>query len=552
MQIVIPMSGIGSRFIKADYQLPKPLIEVDGYPIIKFVIDLFPGESDFYFICNKNHINDSYLKMKETILKYCPSGKIITINPHKLGPIHAVQKIKSILDPKKPVIINYCDFTCYWKWNDFKNFLTLNNCAGSIPAYKNFHPHSLGNTNYAYLKEKNGIVSDIQEKKPFTKNRIIEFASSGTYYFQTAEIMNKAFEYVIANRLQVNGEYYVSMAYKYLFEIKKIVTVYPIQHFMQWGTPEDLEEYLMWSNFFRKIIENKNKIQKSYSGTNIIPMAGLGKRFEDKGYKQSKPLIEVSGNPMFYNVIKNLPSSKENILIIRSDLKSKELISKKIKKLPNNFFLKEIYHKTQGQACTVIEGLKDFEKKYILSDPIVITACDSGIIYNKKKYNKILNDNTVDIIIWCYRGYTNAIRYPEMYGWVNEINDKVLDVSVKKPLSNPKTDPVIIGTFTFKKKKSLYSSAEKIFKNNIRVNGEFYVDSCINEAIQLGYKCKIFEVDAYLCWGTPNDLQTFNYWQSCFHKWEKHPYSMDLDKSISSKKILHLKNKASEFELFEK
>ena len=57
MQIVIPMSGIGSRFIKADYQLPKLLIEVDGYPIVKFVIDLFLGESDFYFICNKNHIN---------------------------------------------------------------------------------------------------------------------------------------------------------------------------------------------------------------------------------------------------------------------------------------------------------------------------------------------------------------------------------------------------------------------------------------------------------------------------------------------------------------
>ena len=51
MQIVIPMSGFGERFRSAGYEVPKPLIEVDGSPILEYVVNLFPGEKDFIFIC---------------------------------------------------------------------------------------------------------------------------------------------------------------------------------------------------------------------------------------------------------------------------------------------------------------------------------------------------------------------------------------------------------------------------------------------------------------------------------------------------------------------
>ena len=52
MQIIIPMSGFGERFRRAGYKIPKPLIKVEDKPIIGHVIDMFPGESDFIFICN--------------------------------------------------------------------------------------------------------------------------------------------------------------------------------------------------------------------------------------------------------------------------------------------------------------------------------------------------------------------------------------------------------------------------------------------------------------------------------------------------------------------
>ena len=44
-----------------------------------------------------------------------------------------------------------------------------------------------------------------------------------------------------------------------------------------------------------------------------------------------------------------------------------------------------------------------------------------------------------------------------------------------------------------------------------------YVDECINDLIELGLRVKVFEVDKYICWGTPNDLKTYEYWEQ-FHK----------------------------------
>jgi hypothetical protein len=89
-----------------------------------------------------------------------------------------------------------------------------------------------------------------------------------------------------------------------------------------------------------------------------------------------------------------------------------------------------------------------------------------------------------------------------------------------------------LGTFTFRKAEDFRRALKRLIDRDGLINGEFYIDSLINDAIALGLRCHLFEVDSYLCWGTPNDLRTFEYWQSCFHKWASHPYCLDLDGRI--------------------
>jgi hypothetical protein len=110
-------------------------------------------------------------------------------------------------------------------------------------------------------------------------------------------------------------------------------------------------------------------------------------------------------------------------------------------------------------------------------------------------------------------------------------------------LSNPEQDPIVLGTFTFRRSSDYSQALKSLIARNGQINGEFYIDALINDAIEAGLRCCIFEVDNYLCWGTPNDLKTFEYWQSCFHKWDKHPYCLDIDARVPEDQMKMLKAK---------
>jgi NDP-sugar pyrophosphorylase family protein len=537
MQIVIPMSGFGERFRHAGYTVPKPLIEIDGKPIVGHVIEMFPGETDFIFICNHEHLNEPTYRMEAILKEYSPSGRIVGIPPHKLGPINAVRQVEHLLDPIEPVVVNYCDFTCYWDWHHFKRYVKETACEGAIPAYKGFHPHSLGNTNYAYMRESDGWVLDIQEKQPYTNNRMEEYASSGTYYFASAQIMSEAFRTVMEQDLKVGGEYYVSLAYKPLLENKKPVAVYPLQHFMQWGTPEDVAEYNSWSIAFQSLISNAESIP-SPKGALVVPMAGLGQRFAEEGYALTKPLIPVSGLPMVAQATHDLPSAEHHVFVLRADMAGYADVANQLISLYPKAIIRTIDRVTEGQACTALIGLDALEDEVGNGcSPITIGACDNGALYDVESFSKVVEDPLVDVIVWGVRGYPNAIRNPKMFGWIDVLDGQVRSVSVKTPLDKPASDPIVLGTFTFRRADDFRRALDRLIARDGRINGEFYIDSLINDAIALGLQCRLFEVDSYLCWGTPNDLRTFEYWQSCFHKWGNHPYRLDLDGRIPKEQI---------------
>ena len=547
MQIVIPMSGFGERFRRAGCKTPKPLIEIDGKPIIAHVVDMFPGESDFVFICNREHLDTPAYRMEQMLRACCRTGRIVGIPPHSLGPVHTVRQAEHLLDPDQPVVVNYCDFSCYWNWHHFRRFVREAGCVGAIPAYKGFHPHLLGNTHYAYLRETTGWVEDIQEKKPYTDNRMQEFASSGTYYFASARIMCAAFRTVVEQDLRTGGEYYVSLAYKPLLAERKPVAVYPLQHFMQWGTPEDVAEYRTWSRTFRSLAAVPESGCLSLppdqpSGTIILPLAGIGQRFSDAGYALPKPLIPVSGKPMVVQAIQALPPAECYVFVLRADMPGAGTIAAELTRLYPRAVVEMVPQATDGQACTALLGLDALERS--LGDrapgPVTFGACDHGVLYDDQTWRHLVEDGEMDVIVWGARGHAHALRRPEMFGWVEADHGRITGISVKKPLGSPAIDPIVTGTFTFRLADDFRCCVERLLEHDDRVGGEFYIDSCINHALALGLHCRLFKVDSYLSWGTPDDLMTFEYWQSCFHKWPSHPYRLEHDSRIPAEAVAAL------------
>ena len=539
MHIIIPMSGIGKRFIEEGYKVPKPLIRVDEKTIIEHVCNLFPDENKFTFICNSKQLADTNIKQVLQSIK--PNSNIIGIPNHKKGPVYAVSLVNEVIEDDEEVIVSYCDFGTYWDYKNFLKHTRDRDADGAIVAYKGFHPHMLGNTNYAFMQDKKQWMLKIKEKQPFTNNRMQEYASNGIYYFKRGSYVKKFFQKLIDDNISFKGEYYVSLVYNLLASNGLKVSIYEIQHMLQWGTPQDFEDYTMWSKYFSNILKRKKKLPPKINSITLVPLAGNGSRFSTLGYKKPKPLLEVSGKPMVIQAANSLPQSQKLIFVALKEHLKNYPLKKVLKDEFTNPKIVSLEGATQGQAITCFLGLKDED----INSSLLIAATDNSIMYDQNKYQKLIEDKNVDAIIFTFRNHVSSKSNPQMYGWVKtDYKNKATGVSVKVPISKKICkDHAIVGTFWFKKVQFFYLGLKKLIDKNVKINNEYYVDSLMGELINLGLNVKVFEVDNYLCWGTPNDYETFIYWQSFFHKAQWHPYNLQKDSTVNKKKIEILKKK---------
>ncbi|MCC6818432.1 MAG: nucleotidyltransferase [Bacteroidia bacterium] len=246
----------------------------------------------------------------------------------------------------------------------------------------------------------------------------------------------------------------------------------------------------------------------------LIPMAGAGSRFKDEGYTTPKPLLDILGKPMVVSAADALPKADNYTFVVRDFQINEFNINQH---LENHFLNPNIIildHLTEGQAVTCLSA-----KEFINNDEqLVIGASDNGMIYDREKFDALkLN---ADAIVFTFRNNPAVIPKPQAYGWIKtDGTDQVIGASVKVPISNsPMNDHAIVGAFWFAKGKYFVEAAERMIDLNRRINNEFYVDECINDLIELEYKVKVFEIDHYVCWGTPNDYKSFKYWDEWFSK----------------------------------
>ncbi|MDP1729342.1 MAG: sugar phosphate nucleotidyltransferase [archaeon] len=239
---------------------------------------------------------------------------------------------------------------------------------------------------------------------------------------------------------------------------------------------------------------------------NLIPMAGLGTRFSETGYRLSKPLIPVSGMPMILKVIKDLPKADKWIFVMRKEhiAQGVDLLIKK--ELPNAIFLVDTSPTGQAGSCMVA-------KPYINNDDeLFIAACDNGFLYDNQKFNILKKRPDVDCIIWTFTKRDVLKKNPHSWGWyqLEEDNETIKEISVKSPISdNPYNDHAVVATFYFKKGKDFVTAIESMIKENYKINNEFYVDAVPKFLKKMNKKSIIFDVDLYVGWGKPEDLHDY-------------------------------------------
>lgn len=353
---------------------------------------------------------------------------------------------------------------------------------------------------------------EIKEKESYTDDKMNEFCSNGTYYFKSGKIMKKYMKELVDLNINIKNEFYVSLVYNLLVKDNLKVNIFEIDYMLQWGTPYDLEDYVIWSNYFKN---EKNKVyDKIYYYTTIIPLAGKGHRFSKDGYDKPKPLLNIEDKPMIIKATESLPKSTNYTFIYLEEHKN----NYNIDTILNNYYpntehypIKDV---TDGQASTVKIGLPSN-----LNTPILISACDNGVCYDFEEFDKMISDESIDVIIWAFKNNPTSKHNPNIYSWLDvDDNGFIKKVYCKEFIfDDPLKYNAIIGTMYYRKSSYFLDGLLQNYEKELKTNNEYYVDDVINRNIEKCLKVKVFTVKNYLCWGMPNEYKTYNYWLNYFN-----------------------------------
>ena len=512
MNILITLAGKSRRFQEAGYLQPKFLLNIDGRPILLHITEMFSRDDNFYFVFNKNQIaeNPEIIDIIQTnILNF----KITEIEPHDNGPISSALQVEGFPETE-PFILTYCDFFVEWNYMTFKN--TVHDYDMVIPSFKGFHPASFGKTTYAYTKvDKNNELIELKEKESFTENRINEYANSGMYYFKNWQTFEKNSLQLIKKGFGNLKEGYVSLIANVIIRNGGKVLVTETEKFICLGTPEDYAMYNFWSEYFLGEVFSADPT--FFSDTNLIPMAGIGSRFRQEKYRVLKPLIQIGKKPMFTKATDSFPKAKKWIFVFRNSLKLKNSsLLKTVKDSFKNCYVKVIDQLTSGQAATCLL-VKDQLKN---NQSLFIASCDYISIFNNEEWANSYSDKKTDIYIWTFKTKKIIVRDHKAFAYceIDEKTKTVKRVVEKALISNyPENDHMAIGSFWFRNGSDFIEAAENSITNNDSVNGEHYIGNSLNYLIKKGKKIKVFEVDKWISFGDPFELEIYYYWEEFFH-----------------------------------
>jgi HAD superfamily hydrolase (TIGR01509 family) len=232
LNVLIPMAGAGSRFEKAGYTFPKPLIDVHGSPMIKVVVDNLNFDAHHIFIAQREHREKYNLT---SLLGLVSNGcDIIDVDGLTEGACCTTLLAKHLIDNDSPLLIANSDQYLDWNTSEFMYKMQEQDVDAGMVTFRSTHPK------WSFAKvDGDGYVTEVAEKNP-----ISDVATAGIYYWKHGRDYVRYAEQMIAKEIRFNNEFYVCPVFNQAIADGKRIKTYDIDGMWGIGTPEDLNTFL--------------------------------------------------------------------------------------------------------------------------------------------------------------------------------------------------------------------------------------------------------------------------------------------------------------------
>lgn len=231
------MSGAGTSFIQAGYTFPKPLIDINGTPMIQLVIEnLTPKTLHKFILISKKEHYDKYSMSQ--IFNNATKGNFVSIPmvTSAQGAACTVLNAVDYIDSDDELIIANADQVIDVDIDDFIKFARDSKADGVIMTFNSHHPR------WSYARvDKSGQVLEVAEKKV-----ISDQATVGIYYFNKGSSFVRAVFSMIEKNIRFNNDFYVCPVFNEMILAGEKIINWEIKQSQMHGlgTPEDLNRYL--------------------------------------------------------------------------------------------------------------------------------------------------------------------------------------------------------------------------------------------------------------------------------------------------------------------
>jgi|TARA_R100000458_G_C8269893_1_gene244620 NDP-sugar pyrophosphorylase family protein len=235
---LITLAGDGTRFANEGYKLPKPLIPVNGLPMIFRAVDSLPKADKYVFVCKKEHVEN--YNLDSVLSRAYPNVEIISIDKTTEGQACTAEIgiAGSSITEDDEILISSCDYGLKWDKDLY------NKIDSDIIVWSTIHNKAFSDdpNSYSWLdvdKDNNLLKTHVKQKvfdDSFNNHAIV-----GTFYFKKAKYFLDGLKQIYTNNITSNGEYYIDNIFNSITNLN--IKIFDVEEYYCWGTPKDLKNY---------------------------------------------------------------------------------------------------------------------------------------------------------------------------------------------------------------------------------------------------------------------------------------------------------------------
>jgi NDP-sugar pyrophosphorylase family protein len=241
----------------------------------------------------------------------------------------------------------------------------------------------------------------------------------------------------------------------------------------------------------------------------LIPMAGTGNRFVQKGYRDPKPLIKVNQKRIIQYILEMFDNEDEIYFICnKTHLKETKMKNILLSLRPDATILAIENHK-KGPIYTLMPFLDLVTNE----EEVLICYCDNPLVWNKQHFIEYVNKKDLDGCILTHTGMHPHTLNSTKMAFLKTSNELMLEIKEKECYTdNPMSEHASTGVYYFSRGEYMKNCFHETIENNINYNGEFYVTLAYNFMVSSGLRVGFYDTEFVTVFGTPDETESFEAW----------------------------------------